>query len=427
MRVLMLTWEFPPVITGGLGMACYGMAKALLGHGVEVDLIMPAKQAVYFPLRKPEHADDPPLVFANPSEQAQLSSCAADMKKLVGNPLSVYFSLGHGSGHSYTHLRSSNPTKRVLEIISDKSYVFRQVQHFTDVAVDTASDLKFDIIHAHDWLTYPAGMILKKLTGRPLITHVHATEFDRAGGPGDGRIHDIEYMGMEYADKVIAVSDYTSKTVVEKYRTDPQKIAVVHNAYSMPNSRNNHRRIFKDPTVLFMGRITLQKGPDYFLEVARRVLQREKKVRFLMAGSGDMERQVLHRSAYLGLGTRFLVAGFLSRQEVEDILAATDIFVLPSVSEPFGIAPLEAMSHGAVAIVSKNSGVAEIIQNAYKVDFWDIDKMVDIIVDLIRNPAKLAEMSIKGRAEVAKLQWEDAAGKLLDVFHSMEEVLRCSA
>lgn len=430
MRVLMLTWEFPPVITGGLGIACYGMAKALLKHGIEIDLVMPARQAVYFPLRSAKDADDMPLVFTlgGKYKKSQAFTSTEQLRKLLGNPVSVYHTIGqsrpfkHGPGNP----RRSNPFSRLFEILSDDYYLFRQVGDYTYMAVDTASQLDFDIIHAHDWLVYPAGMLLKRLTGRPLVTHVHATEFDRAGGAGDGRIHHVEYMAMEYADRIITVSDYTARTVAEKYHISLAKTTVVHNAYSLPDSEDNHRRIFKEPTVLFMGRITLQKGPDYFLEVARRVLQYEQRVRFVMAGSGDMERHLLHKAASLGLGTKFLFAGFLERQEVASILSSADIFLLPSVSEPFGIAPLEAMSLGAIAIVSKNAGVAEVIENAYKVDFWDIDQMVSIIIELIRDPAKFKEMSSRGKAEVTNLQWENAVRKIMEVFSKLEQPEKCS-
>jgi glycosyltransferase involved in cell wall biosynthesis len=224
---------------------------------------------------------------------------------------------------------------------------------------------------------------------------------------------------------VIVVSNYTADIIAEKYLVDRRKIRVVHNAFSSVNGNNHHRRIFKDTTILFLGRITLQKGPDYFLEVARRVLERVKNVHFIMAGSGDMETGILHKSAYHKLGTKFLFSGFLNRDEVETILASTDIFVLPSVSEPFGIAPLEAMSHGAVAIMSKKAGVAEIVQNAYKVDFWDIEKMVSIIVDLVSNPDKRKEMSERGRNEVMALKWNEAGRKISDVYNQLQGVQKC--
>jgi len=428
MRVLILTWEFPPMITGGLGMACYGIVRELLKQGTEVDLVMPAKKEIYFRLRKPEDADVLPVVFANPGKEGQAKMLiSADIRKLLGNPVSVYHTTGHSSigEFEFERLKHSSPFKRVFENLTGEPFFFEQVRHYTQTAVRIAARLDFDVIHAHDWLTYPAAMLLKRILKKPLVVHVHATEFDRAAGPGDGRIHDIEYLGTKYADAVLTVSDYTSNIVKEKYKINPDKVKVVHNAYSVSNSENNQGRIFKETTVLFLGRITLQKGPDYFLEVARRVLQHEKNVRFVMAGSGDMEKQVLHKAAYWGLKTKFLVAGFLERNEVESILSSTDIFILPSVSEPFGIAPLEAMSYGAVAIISKNAGVAEVIENAYKVDFWDIDKMVSIIIELIRNPEKCREMSMLGKAEVVNLQWKNAVQKIVDVFYRVREGEKC--
>ncbi|MFC1676085.1 glycosyltransferase [Planctomycetota bacterium] len=431
MKVAALTWEFPPVITGGLGMACYGIVKALLKYQTHVDLIMPTKQPAFFALKNPEDADTLPVTFIQTTEhKAQhLLLSKSDLQKLIGNPISAYYTIDKSSSisHSLEELKKldPNPFEKLFNILSDKYHLFRKVRHYTESAVQIAASSDFDIIHAHDWLTYPAGMILKKITGKPLVAHVHATEFDRAGGPGDGRIHNIEYMGMKYADSVITVSDYTANIVAHKYNISRDKITVIHNAYSIAPVDNN-RRIFKEPVVLFMGRITLQKGPDYFLEVARKVLQREKKVRFLMAGSGDMEKHILHKAASLGLGTRLLFAGFLERHEVQKALSATDIFILPSVSEPFGIAPLEAMSHGAIAIISKNAGVAEVIENAYKIDFWDTDKMANTIVELIRDPKKVKEVAEKSKQEVQKLQWENTVQKLTDLFCQLKQTQICS-
>ncbi len=430
MKILMLTWEFPPAITGGLGMACYGMAKALLGQGTQVDLVIPAKEEVYLSLKNPDDADNLQSNLVDPSKQQGLQGKLSPerLRELITNPVSAYFRVPETTRqiHTFKAIQHSKPIDRLCEILEDESYLFRQVRDYTAMAVNIGSTLDFDVIHAHDWLTYPAAIILKKLSGKPLVAHVHATEFDRAGGVGDGRIHNIEYMGIECADRVIAVSGYTANTIMQKYHIAEDKLKVVHNAYSLTDSPGNQRRIFKEPTVLFMGRITLQKGPDYFLEVARRVLQHEQKVRFVMAGSGDMERHILHKAAALGLGTKFLVAGFLERHEVEKILSSADIFVLPSVSEPFGIAPLEAMSHGAVAIISKNAGVAEIIEYAYKIDFWDIDQMTSTILELIRNPAKFQQMSKHSKEEVANLRWEEAVSKLVEIFNELEEAQKCS-
>ncbi|MHC4215015.1 MAG: glycosyltransferase, partial [Planctomycetota bacterium] len=442
MRILTLTWEFPPVITGGLGMACYGMVKSLLRKQVEVDLVMPASQPVFFSLRNPDDADNLPIA-SDQTGPGSLHMSREELTKLLTNPISAYHTtkynpISKALNISQPAIRPLSPGLGELsEILSSEDPLFRQVRSFTETALKLASKLDIDLIHAHDWLGYPAAsftetalklaskldidlihahdwlgypaaMILKKRLNRPFVAHIHATEFDRAGGTGNHRIHHLEYLGLDYADRVVAVSEYTANTIAEKYSIPLQKISVVHNAYSVPNSPNNHRRIFKENTVLFMGRITLQKGPDYFLEVARRVLEHNKNVRFIMAGTGDMKNRILHRAAAMGLGTRFLVAGFLDRQQVDQILSTTDIFVLPSISEPFGIAPLEAMSHGAVAIISKKAGVAEIIHNAFKIDFWDIDQMVSTILDLTDNHEKLKEMSIRSRNEVSNLEWDQA-------------------
>jgi len=408
-------------------MACYGMVKAMLKQGLEVELIMPAGQEVYFSLRNPADADVLPMVFMKPTMHKKTPSGVEEIRKLVGNPLSVYYTMARRGANPFSLKGLQNPGLfgNVLEILKQPFYLFGQVREYTAMAVDIASKLSFDVIHAHDWLTFPAGMILKAISGRPLVVHIHATEFDRAGGPGDRRIHDIEYAGTCYADRVIAVSDYTADTISEKYCISREKIKTVHNAYTLADSTRDYGRIFKEPTVLFLGRITLQKGPDYFLEIARKVIGHNKNVRFIMAGSGDMERAVLHRAAYLGLGTRFLAAGFLERDEVENILSATDIFILPSVSEPFGIAPLEAMSRGAVAIISKHAGVAEVIQTAYKIDFWDIDQMVSAIIHLIENPEEFRQMSERGRAEVASLQWDEAVKKIIGLFYELQPLAKC--
>ncbi|MBL7107562.1 MAG: glycosyltransferase family 4 protein [Phycisphaerae bacterium] len=427
MRILSLSWEFPPFITGGLGMAVYGMVRSLLKKGVAVDLVLPAKGKYFFSLRHPEDVDNLPRVVSQIGGEKATPHSMKELKDIIGSPLSVYqTTIGmRGFGGAVEDLGSSEEFGKILDTLNDEYYLFRQVLDYTGMTVDIGKEIGCDIIHAHDWLTFPAGILLKTILHKPLVVHVHATEFDRAGGAGDGRIHNIEYTGMKCADKVIAVSEFTANLIMEKYHIEKEKISVVHNAYVMKDCPVNHRRIFDEPTILFMGRITLQKGPDYFIEVARRVLEKNKNARFIMAGSGDMERQVLHRAAAMGLGTRFLSAGFLDRDEVEQILATTDILLLPSVSEPFGIAPLEAMSRGAVAIVSKSSGVAEIIQNAFKIDFWDIDQMASTILKLIENPREFAEMSKRGREEVANLGWDEAADKILEVFGQLQETAVC--
>ncbi|MFH1653223.1 MAG: glycosyltransferase [Pseudomonadota bacterium] len=433
MRALILTWEFPPYIAGGLGMACYGLSKALLELGVEIDLMLPCSENVYFPFRSPGDVDTMPVDFLRPEFRKETlikeiilkSSDINGKLKLLG--ISEYPESYITPGFSFESFLnvflSSNVDNFSQEIqllnnyLNGDGHLFKKVKEFTSKALQYASCHSCDVIHANDWLTYPAGMMLKKLMKKPLVAHIHATEFDRAGGPGDERIHKIEYAGLMAADSVIAVSQYTAQMIMDRYMIDPRKIHVVHNAYTLSAPVGPDKpKLFKDPLVLFLGRVTLQKGPDYLLEVARRVLERYPRVRFVMAGSGDMFSAILKGSATKRLKDRFLFTGFLNREQVESILTATDIFVLPSVSEPFGIAPLEAMAYGAVAIVSKQSGVSEVIKNAYKVDFWDVEKMTDVLVNLLEHPEERLSMAAAGQKEVLSIIWKEPANKTLKVY-----------
>ncbi|MBT9132226.1 glycosyltransferase family 1 protein [candidate division NPL-UPA2 bacterium Unc8] len=432
MRVLTLTWEFPPLFTGGLGMACYGIVKALLRLGIEVDLIIPTKEEVYFPLRKEEDADSLPLSFPDPGKRKKRGG-KITIKEILeeGAIVGAYYTTGERvweriweriwEEEPLEAYRKSSSLDNLRQLLSGDHFLFQEVRRYTTLAFGIAKQLDFDVIHAHDWLTYPAGILLKEFSGKPLAVHMHATEFDRAGGPGAEGIHHIEYLGISLADRVIAVSGYTANMLAERYRADKRKIRVAHNAFALSGKEKEKKRLFKEITILFLGRITIQKGPDYFLEVARRVLEKEKNVRFIVGGIGDMQRQMLHRSASFAPGTKILFAGFLKREEVEEILRAADIFVMPSVSEPFGIVTLEAMSYGAVAIVSRQSGIVEVVKNVYKVDFWDIDRIVSIILELVSKPEKLREVSRKSVEEAKKFQWEETARKIADVYKEIKE------
>lgn len=436
MRISMLTWEFPPFIAGGLGMACYGLAKALLTRGVEIDMVLPTKEEVYFKLRKPDDVDYMPTFPMNPGSK-KLLGLLAEIKNLEINERLRAIGLSE-QPESYTSSKGDSWFENLLETDMRRIYgqhIFKSMEEVRDyldgdedlfrkVREFTARFLRYpkifarsDAIHAHDWLTYTAGVALKGMLGKPLIAHIHATEFDRAGGPGDERIHKIEYTGLEAADLVVAVSNYTARMIIDRYRIDPKKIRTVHNAYSVSGHCRERHRIFKDPLILFLGRITIQKGPDYFLEVASRVLEKHPNVRFVMAGSGDMFFRMVRATAAKRLRDRFLFAGFLNREEVENMLKATDIYVLPSVSEPFGIAPLEAMSYGSVAIVSKQSGVSEVIQNAFKVDFWDIDQMTSVILDLLEKPEERLKIAKAGQIEALEIEWDRAAAQTIDVYN----------
>ncbi len=430
MKILMFNWEFPPLISGGLGMACYGMVRALLALGIKIDLVLPTKEMVYFPLREVSDADTLPAVFMDPVLNKEYSR--QDFTTLQERLEYIGIS---GRPESYLRLAEISQFSTAIKLDTWQTYfdsvqerevfadvavhlrgdedLIKKVQEFTLRAEKFASKLDYNLIHAHDWLTYPSGILAKKISQKPLVVHIHATEFDRAGGPGDERVHKIEHAGMMYADKVIAVSQYTAQMIMSRYRIDTAKIRIVHNAFSLSEeSVTTKRRIFRGPTVLFLGRITLQKGPDYYLEVAARVLKAHPEARFIVAGTGDMERQLLRDSASRKLQNRFLFTGFLNRGQVEDILRASDIYMLPSVSEPFGISPLEAMAFGLTSIISKQSGVAEVVNHAYKIDYWDVDLMASTVNYLIDNPDKCQKMGLDGMREVNQIRWKEAAEKI---------------
>jgi len=437
MKVLMYTWEFPPFISGGLGMACYGMVHSLLKLGIKVDLVLPTKDLVYFPLVKESDVDEMPVVYLDQTKQKEFESITftsikekLDYIGVTTHPESyiqleeitqkmILFKKEEVTGHNLFEDKDLLLKEMIINLIGDEDLI-KKVQEFTIRAETLALTLDYDLIHAHDWLCYPAGMLSKKIGKKPLVVHIHATEFDRSGGPGDERIHKIEYSGMIYADKIIAVSQYTAQMIMSRYRIDTGRIRIVHNAFTIqPGLDGIKHRIFKGPTILFLGRITLQKGPDYFLDIAEKVLKTHPGSRFIVAGTGDMGRRLLRKSAALQLKNNFLFTGFLNRNQVDRILKAADIYVLPSVSEPFGIAPLEAMAYGITSIISKQSGVAEVVNHAFKIDFWDIERMAETINYLIENPEICSKMGQDGKAEVNNILWDEAASKIKSVYASV--------
>jgi glycosyltransferase involved in cell wall biosynthesis len=301
-----------------------------------------------------------------------------------------------------------------------------EVQRYAMVASAIALENDFDVIHAHDWLTYAAGIAAKKISGKPLVIHVHATSFDRASDNAiDTRVFALEKMGMEAADKIMAVSNLTRNIVINKYGIDPSKVVAVHNAVDFDEFKQMEvKRGVDDKIVTFLGRITYQKGPEYFIEAANKVLKKCDNVRFVMAGNGDLMNRSIRRVAKLGIADKFHFTGFLRGDDVKKMFAYSDVYIMPSVSEPFGISPLEAMKSNVPSIISKQSGVAEVLSYAIKTDFWDIDAMADAIYGLLKYPA-LASMSAKcGVEEVNNLKWENAALKMIDVYQEAIDNLK---
>ena len=427
MRVLMFGWEFPPHIAGGLGTACYGIVKGLAYNGVQTLFVMPSASGDEDQsAAKIINASDVPVESFDSTVDEFL-----DKVKFVriGSNMIPYVDPEefHEMVESERRLQSENLTKCIGTKFRFSgrygSNLMEEVAHYAMVGGTIAMEHKdeFDIIHAHDWLTYLAGIAAKELTGKPLVVHVHATSFDRGTEDQiDSRVYDIEKRGMMAADKVIAVSDLTRNIVINKYGIDPEKVVTVHNAVDFSGRENvKVERGVRDKVVTFLGRITFQKGPEYFIEAAAKVLKRTKGVRFVMAGSGDMMNRCIRHVAKLGISDRFHFTGFLRGAEVQKMFAMSDVYIMPSVSEPFGISPLEAMRSNVPAIISNQSGAAEVLKYTFKVDFWDVDAMADDIYALLKYPALADFAAREGYEEVNRLKWNIATAKLKNIYESV--------
>lgn len=396
----MFGWEFPPFNSGGLGVACEGLVKALINQGVKIIFVLPKKID-----RKGQNFK---IVFAD-------SGLAI---KTVDALLSPYITPG-----SYQLLLDKMGNKDLYgsDLLSE---VFRYGQKAKQIALTE----KFDVIHAHDWLSFPAGIEAKKTSGKPLVVHIHATEFDRTGGHNlNPFVYQIEKRGMELADAILAVSNFTKNKIVEYYSIEPEKIRVVYNAIEQPHNpwQDNPAKALENlkkggkKIVVFVGRITLQKGPDYFLKAAKKALAIEPNIVFMVVGSGDMEHQIIEQTAELGIADKVLFAGFLRGEELKNVYQIADLYVLSSVSEPFGMTVLEALHHNIPVIVSKQSGIAEALLNALKVDFWDTDEMANKMLAVLRYKELEETLKEGGKEELKKFSWQDSAQKCIQIYNEL--------
>lgn len=417
MRALMFGWEFPPHILGGLGTASYGLTKGMA---------MQSDMDITFVIPKPHGDEDKsfleiigagntPIVWKDlPYEQVR--------EKLEGKMSpEMYYRLRDHIYADFSYLKTDD--LGCIEFSGRyPDNLLEEINNYSIVSGVITRTVQPDIIHSHDWLTYPAGIYAKQLTGKPLVVHVHATDFDRSRGNVNPDVFRIELDGMNHADHIITVSDLTRRTVIEKYHQDPAKVTTVHNAVTplspdilaLPDKRG-----VKDKVVTFLGRITMQKGPEYFVEAAAKVLDKADNVRFIMAGSGDMMNQMIDLAARRGLSDRFHFTGFMKGQQVYEVFKASDVYVMPSVSEPFGISPLEAMQCGVPSIISYQSGCAEILDYAVKVDYWDVDAMADAIYGLISYPEMHQFLKEEGLKEVNSLTWQQAGEKVRAIYNKL--------
>lgn len=393
MRVLMFGWEFPPFNSGGLGVACYGLTKSLSAQGAEITFVVPK-------------AVDADYKF--------LKLIAANLGKVK---LKGIKSIIHG------YVTSDEYSQKLLKLKGNDMHhmiygenLMEEVERYSRKAAEIAAEEQHDVIHAHDWLAFKAGMAAKRTSGKPLVVHVHSTEFDRTGGNGvNQHVYEIERAGMHAADAVVAVSNYTKEKIVKHYGVSHEKVHVVHNAIDTESIPSSHNKKAGN-VVLYLGRITLQKGPDYFIDAAKKVLEKEPDTTFVIAGSGDMERAVMEKAAALGITDKVLFTGFLREEELEKAYATASLYVMPSVSEPFGLTSLEAAGSRTPVLLSKQSGVSEVFANCLKVDFWDTDQMANKMIAVLRHKELQESLTENAYHEVSGMSWDAPARKCMDIY-----------
>ncbi len=419
-KILMLGWEFPPVINGGLGVACHDLCIALSKH---------AKVTMVIPKTYPDFTiENLNLIGLNTIDAKTLRNISYrnDYKNLeevhyVPSRLNPYYSDHHAVEHLpeikskyLTPVEMGDETAEVFTI--DDLYggdVIEKVTVFGKLTAKLALTLDFDIIHAHDWMTMAAGMEIKARTGKPLVMHIHSLEVDRGGEASKGWVYQMEKKGMEYADVLMPVSNFTANVIHQHYGIGKHKIFPVHNGIRPVKAYKGKKR-FKEKVVLFVGRLTRQKGPEFFLEIASRVLEVRQDVRFVMAGTGDAFHRLLEKSSYKHIGNRFHLTGFLNLEKVHEMLSIADVYCMPSVSEPFGLSAVEAAQFGVPVVLSKQSGAAEVMKGSLTFDFWDINRASEYIIRLLDDDVLRDKVIADANKDLESISWDLSADKVLD-------------
>lgn len=401
MRVLTFGWEFPPSKNGGLGVACNGLTRELLQNGVEVIFVLPKTQATQGGAR---------FLFADAERLVKVRHTDVSLQPYQQGDSIITVIVGY--------------KKDGTPIIRSRT-ILEEVHRFAHQAALIAEEEEFDVIHAHDWTSYLAGVAAKIASGKPLILHVHATSFDQAGGENvDPSILKVELEGFAMADKIVAVSQYTKNIIVNKHQVPAERVEVVHNGCDVfeperhPTALAELKRQGKK-IVLYHGRISIQKGVDYFVKAARRVVDVDKDVIFVISGWGDMRVQIIELVGAMGLSENVLFAGALWEEDRDRMYQSADLVVMPSVSEPFGLVPLEALQHGTPSVITKQSGAAEVMSHVLKVDFWDTDEMANQILSSLRYPAIRYQMVKEGKEQMKSLSWCHAARKMRLLYQSL--------
>ena len=427
MKVLMFGWEFPPHISGGLGTACYGLTRGMTSFSdMEILFVVPKSFG-------DEDKSSIRLIGANnvrvKFSDVRVAGFLKEIQQMeVGINLlpyvdpELYGKYSTETIHGENRFITSDFEGNLNFTGGYGTNLMQEISNYSIVGAAIAAEQTFDVIHAHDWLCYPAGIAAKHVSGKPLVIHVHATDFDRSGGSVNPMVYNIEKQGMDSADKIITVSNLTRSIVIEKYGIAPEKVVTVYNAVEPLDgeaAKKLAREKMDEKIVTFLGRITMQKGPEYFIEAAALVVNKMKNVRFVMAGSGDMMNKMIRRAARLGICDKLSFTGFLRTDDVNRMFSMSDVYVMPSVSEPFGISPLEALQSNVPVIISRQSGVAEVLKHAVKVDFWDTHAIADAIYGILNYPALHSVFSKQGKSEVNKMKWETSAKHVIDIYHSV--------
>ncbi len=433
LKVLSLGWEFPPIINGGLGVACYGLSQSL-AKLVDLTLIipksdigadLPGANLIGLNMLNPDHyrLTKEQLAhsyesFANVIEIPQTNFSPYSDNELVSvdKKESTHTEVVTEKKVTvFTHFEDL-PTFNIEELYGED--IYDKIQRYAQVVAHIAATLEFDVIHAHDWMTFLAGMEVKAQSGKPLVLHVHALETDRTGTENRGFVFNLEKQAMQYADSIIAVSKFTADSILKYYQVSLSKVHAVHNGVEAVVPYKSEKG-FPEKMVLFLGRLTGQKGPGYFMEVAQRVLNKYPDVRFVMAGSGDRLKTLIETGAYKKLGTKFHFTGFMDREKVYQLLSMADVYCMPSVSEPFGLSALEAAQFGVPTVISRQSGVSEVLKGALSTDFWDVDRMAKNIVDLLTNDKIRERVINENYKNLETLTWDNSA-------EQVERILRHS-
>ena len=406
MSILMFGWEYPPNLTGGLGTACYGLANALTESGIEINFLTPRSYD-----ESGDHSSGQNILRKVKNSKENLTATLNKLHHLLSIPskLSPYT--------SSSHLLSFEQKKVV------NSQLQKELDHFTALSLEAINGLDYDLIHAHDWPTYGAALQVQKAYNKPLVLHVHSTEIDRRGDGMNRLIFELEKKGFTTADSIIAVSNYTKSILVHKYEINPEKIEVIY--HGVPAGFKRYQKVtgmpdFKEKIITFCGRITWQKGPSYFVNAAAKLAEKSDQIRFIMAGDGDLREEMITLTADLGLSRRFHFPGFLTHEELKGLWQISDLLVMPSVSEPFGLTALEAMTAGVPVIVSKQSGITELFPHILQVDYWETHALADLIHQLINDPPMISQQKEKNQAQLEKLSWSASARQIIDLYHSLK-------